>query len=331
MIQSLELDGFKSFVFDNIELGYLTLLTGLNSSGKSSIIQALLMLEKMTKQQEYLLEGHGDMQELKNRYCQTVEITATTDNDCIFKISLQGNIKQDCPFPKLIYISADRFGSELFMPIFAGNNFDLGKKGENVFKCIERNAEQLLPDLVQHPNAKGDTFYYNLEAWLKLISPNIKFDFQVQKLSDTAFATFNGFRAKNVGFGLSYTLPVIVALLLATITPNCMVMIENPEAHLHPRGQTEIAKLIALCAEAAKAINTQIIIETHSDHLFDAIRIHAKNSELHFHEILKVYWFELNEKLNTEIQEIQIDKNGRMDNYPHGFFDQFEINARKLL
>jgi len=75
------------------------------------------------------------------------------------------------------------------------------------------------------------------------------------------------------GFGLSYTLPVITALLVGTLIPNSLVIIENPEAHLHPRGQTEIARLIALCAQ----VGTQIIIETHSDHLFDGIRIAAKN------------------------------------------------------
>ncbi len=331
MINRLELDGFKSFVFDSIEFGALTVLTGLNSCGKSSIIQALLMLEKMVKQQEYLLDGHGDTQELRNPHCRTLEITAETNDGCVFKIPSSEQNNKACLFPKLIYISADRFGSELSLPIFSGNNFNVGRKGENIFKCIAQNSDVILPESIKHPFSQGDTFFYNLEAWLKLVSPNVKFSFELQKLSDTSFATFNGFRAKNVGFGLSYTLPVIVILLLASITPNCMIMIENPEAHLHPRGQTEIAKLIALAAEAGKEINTQIIIETHSDHLFDAIRIYSKNSKKYFHKFLKVYWLELNKQSNTEIQEIRIDENGRIDNCPQGFFDQFEINARKLL
>ncbi|OUD13934.1 AAA family ATPase [Thioflexithrix psekupsensis] len=331
MINHLELDGFKSFVLDNIEFGTLTLLTGLNSCGKSSVIQALLMLEKMAKQQEYLLDGHGDIQELKNPYCQYMEVTAETTEGCVFKIPLSEPNNNPRDFPKLIYISADRFGSELFLPIFSGNNFDLGRKGENIFKCIDENSELILPESMQHPFSKGETFGHNVEAWLKLVSPNVKFNYQLQRLSDSSFATFNGFRAKNVGFGLSYTLPVIVTLLLASVKPNCMIMIENPEAHLHPRGQTEIAKLIALSAEAAKEINTQILIETHSDHLFDAIRIYAKNSKKDFHKLLRVYWFELNNQSNTEIEKINIDENGRMDNCPQGFFDQFEINARKLL
>jgi predicted ATPase len=329
MIKSLNLDGFKSFVSDTIQFGGLTLLTGLNSSGKSSVIQALLMLENIAHKKEFLLEGHGDLKELKNSYCDYLEVVAYLENGtsvCIpqkVEIAISENIE----FPQSIYIAADRLGAELSMPIFIGDNYKLGKKGENIFKCIEKNEFTIISDKLKHPKSKGDTFLYNLEAWLGVISPNIDFKPYIQKLSDSSFATFNGYRAKNVGFGLSYTLPVITALLLGSITPNSLVLIENPEAHLHPRGQTEIGKLIALCAE----VGVQVIVETHSDHIFDAARIHAKTSLCNFHELVKVYWFELDKNKNTEIQQITINKNGRLDNCPQGFFDQFEINASKLM
>ncbi len=327
-INNLDLQGFKSFVAESITFNQLTLLTGLNSSGKSSIIQALLMLGKATQKQDSLLEGHGDIEELKNKYCEEVSLELSFENDSLLRlkdteISSEGEVQ----FPKIIHISADRFGAELFSPIFSGNNYDLGKKGENIFKCIEKNENELLPEAIIHPNSEGETFLFNLRAWLGVISPNIKFDYQIQSLSDTAYGTFNGYRAKNVGFGLSYTLPVITALLLGAITPDSLVIIENPEAHLHPRGQSEIAKLISLCAE----VGTQIVIETHSDHIFDAIRIHAKESKNNFHTLVNAYWFELDAQLNTEVETVSINENGRLDNYPQGFFDQFEMNARKLL
>jgi len=327
-IKSIDLNGFKSFVSDSIDLGKLTVLTGLNSSGKSSIIHSILMLEKAAKFQDILLEGHGDLSELKNSYAENLELSATFENGSRISI-LQGLAESigDVKFPEIIYIAADRFGPETSVPIFMGNNYKLGKRGENIFKCIDSYENEIVPQAVRHENSQGDTFIYNLEAWLGVISPNTKLKHSIQKLTDTSFATINGYRSKNVGFGLSYALPVIVALLLGTITPNSLVMIENPEAHLHPKGQTEIARLISLCTEA----NSQIIVETHSDHLFDGIRIYAKKSKRQFHKDVMIYWFELDQNGNTEFQFVSIDKNGRLDNCPNGLFDQFEINAGELL
>ena len=82
MIKSLELTGFKSFVADTLDLGGLTLLTGLNSSGKSSVIQSILLLEKAAKNEEIYLEGHGSASELQNPYAKFgIEIIGTLDTE----------------------------------------------------------------------------------------------------------------------------------------------------------------------------------------------------------------------------------------------------------
>lgn len=326
-IKEIELIGFKAFVGDNLELGDLTLLTGLNSSGKSSVIQALLMLGKIANNESFLLDGHGDFAELQNPYSEELELTAfleSGDRYSLKRHKQESKVSIGFAFPEIIYISADRFGPETNLPIT--NDSKLGKRGENILKCIAENEHKEIPALLKHENSEGETFEYNLKAWLGVVSPNVKFEFKIQSLSDTSFTTFNKHRSKNVGFGLSYTLPVITALLLGSITENSLVIIENPEAHLHPRGQTEIARLIALCVEAG----TQVIIETHSDHLFDGIRIHAKKSETNFHEKVRTYWFELDKNRNTDVQEVSLDKNGRISDAPQGLFDQFEINASKL-
>lgn len=328
MIQELVLHGFKSFVFDELDLSRLTLLTGLNSSGKSSIIQSILMLDKAARYEEVLLGGHGDISELQNRFTDEFEITGILDNGNVTTIKYPvERIMVDTNFPKIIHISADRFGPETTIPLFVGNDFSIGNKGENLLKCIEHYEDVILPEIIRHKDSEGDTLGFNLEAWLGVVSPNIKFGKEIQKKSDTSYATFNGHRAKNVGFGLSYALPVITALLLGSITPNSVVMIENPEAHLHPRGQSEIARLIALCVESG----TQVIIETHSDHLFDAIRIYAKNSAKNFHDLVQIYWFELDKDGNTIVESVELDENGRLEDCPEGLLDQFQINASKLL
>jgi len=330
MIKQLAITGFKSFVNEDLELGELTLLTGLNSSGKSSVIQALLMLEKVARgEKNILLEGHGNFEELKNPYEEdAIGLTALCDNG---EVKIEKSIPlapaPDTVFPKIIYISAGRFGPEVSLPIIHNDN-SLGNRGENVLNVIQKYADNRLNSILHHENSEGYTFEYNLKAWLGVISPGIKFNYKIQKQSDSSFSLFNEHRSKNVGFGLSYTLPVITALLVGSLTPHNLVIIENPEAHLHPKGQTEIAKLISLCVQAG----TQVIIETHSDHLFNGIRIQAKKDQSHtFADKVKLYWFELDKRNNTQVFESKLDHNGRLNYWPEGLFDQFEINASQLL
>ncbi|WP_180834594.1 AAA family ATPase, partial [Vibrio parahaemolyticus] len=67
-------------------------------------------------------------------------------------------------------------------------------------------------------------------------------------------------------------LPIVLALLVTK--PGGLVIIENPEAHLHPKGQSYLGRLIQRTAEAG----VQVIIETHSDHLLNGIRVAARLS-----------------------------------------------------
>lgn len=327
MIKTLELSGFKSFVSELLELNKLTLLTGLNSSGKSSIIQSILFLEKAAKNEKIYLPGHGSFSELKNPYCDSLTITATFDGDAFFTIvDGKSTSVENIIFPEIIHISADRFGPETSMPIYI-DNAKIGKKGENIFKVIEHYSDFEIPELLRHEKSEGITFLFNLRAWLSVITPNVSFNSKIEEITDSSFATYNGYRSKNVGFGLSYALPIIVALMLGSITPNSLVLIENPEAHLHPRGQVEIARLIALCVQSG----VNVIVETHSDHLFDGLRIQAKNTNSDLFSKMKIYWFELDKNNNTNVERANVDQDGRLDNWPEGLFDQFGINASKLL
>jgi predicted ATPase len=334
MIKNIELNGFKSFVSDSIDLNQLTLLTGINSSGKSSVIQALLLLEKAERQRNVdalFLAGHGSLEELKNPYVSNgIDVIAAFEggynigfhhkNGRLERIDIGGF------FPLTTYIAADRFGPETSIPIIY-DSYKLGSKGENLFKCIDHYADETMSDIVVHENSEGYTFLFNLRAWLGVISPNVDFKYEIQAQSDSSFSRFNGHRSKNVGFGLSYTLPIITALLAGTLMPGSLVLIENPEAHLHPRGQTEMARLICKCVEAG----VQVVVETHSDHLLNGIRIYAKKSDNAFNEKVQIHWFELDKNKNTDVQSTTIAPDGRLYEWPVGLFDQFEINANQLL
>lgn len=326
MIKALEIEGFKSFVSEVFELRKLTVLTGLNSSGKSSVIQSLLMLEKASRHEPYLLAGHGGISELRNRYSDEIMLRAELGDGSSVSILEQEvtvNLKEN--FPELIYVCADRHGPETSLPIYP-DSFKMGKRGENIFNCIDHYADWIVPEKLRHDDSEGDTFLFNLRAWLGVISPNVDFKSNIEEITDSSFATFNGHRAKNVGFGLSYTLPIIVAVLLGALLKNTLVVIENPEAHVHPRGQVELARLISLSVIAGATV----IVETHSDHLFDGIRIQAKKFDV-FPSNIMLYWLELDKNGNTTVEFSEIDAMGRLSNSPKGLFDQFGINAGKLI
>jgi predicted ATPase len=339
MISEITLTGFKSFLHRQLKLNRLTVLTGLNSSGKSSIIQALLMLEKANKKEpSMLLDGHGSVDEIKNTYFNqdlSIGIKDDTGNWFTSKLFLNNPTNSyECQydekfsFPEIIYLSANRFGPRTSVPIYNDSykRNRIGANGENLFQFIDSFAYETLNNKLIHANSEGETVEYNIAGWLSVVSPNIKFRYIIDKTSDTSYSMFNEHRATNVGYGLSYSLSVIASLLIGTLVPNSLVIIENPEAHLHPKGQTEIAKLISLCASTG----TQIIIETHSDHLFDGIRIAVKaNKDLASN--VQLHWFELDEKQNTEVYSPILDDQGRLNDWPKGLFDQFEINASNLI
>ena len=329
MIREVQLEGFKSFFQQTIEFGKLTVLTGLNSSGKSSVIQALRMAKRMCDKHNCLLPGYGGFKELENKaYGGRMYIAVRDDDNHSFEIVENGAVPAfSGKYPTLLYISASRFGPQVNIPVYA-NDTEPDELGQNVLKTIHEYHDHAVNKILKREGTEGNTFRFVLDSWLKVISPSMKFDYKIDEKADMSYTTYNGHRAKNVGFGLSYTLPVITSLLLGTIIPNSLVIIENPEAHLHAKAQTLMAELIAKCVEAG----AQVIVETHSDHLFDGLRIYTKEHE-DFAEKMKCYWFELNEEGHTIPVEIEVNKKGRIAtlDIPDGFCDQFEFNAKKLL
>lgn len=330
MIKEVILKGFKSFYDEAITISPLTVLAGLNSSGKSSVIQALRMLERYYDTNNPNLEGHGGVDELRNTFYGKPFSIGVSYDDVKGDVMHFGYGEESetssiyRALPRCIYVSADRFGPRTSIPIDVSHK--LGPRGENVLNCIEYYENTLLDPNLYHPNSEGDTFGFNLNAWLGAISPGVKFRSEIQKMADMSFSLFDGHRAMNVGFGLSYTLPIIVALFIGTIEKNTVVLIENPEAHLHPKGQTEMATLICSAVEAG----AQVIVETHSDHLFDGIRIFAKQ-HLGFASKVGTHWFELDERRITRVESPVMNDDGDLDMWPEGMFDQFGINTSLLL
>lgn len=329
MIKNICLHGFKSYINEVFDLHPLTILTGLNSSGKSSVIQSIRILNNIVtykdKDKAFYHLNIGDENEVKNQNCDKIEIKATIDDYDHTQISYDSEkgIKI-ATLPYIIYISASRRGGTSTIPLLS--NLELGSEGENVLNVIEHYGDEVLADSLQD-DAEGKTFSYVLAGWLQKISPNVKFEPKLARQADTSYSLYDQHRSSNVGYGLSYSLPVVAALLLGTLKQDSLVLIENPEAHLHPRGQHEMSRLICLCVEAG----ANVLVETHSDHLFDGVRIFCKESETSFTDKVIAYWCQLDENKCTKVEKCHIKKNGKVDNWPQGMFDQYLIDAEKLI
>jgi len=126
----------------------------------------------------------------------------------------------------------------------------------------------------------------------------------------------------DVGFGVSQTLPVIVALLVAK--GGQVVYLEQPEIHLHPRAQAQMAGLLS---EAARR-GVRVIVETHSSILLRAVQTLVARGELR-PDLVKLHWFTRREEDgSTEVHSADLDKEGAFGEWPQDF-DETAITAEK--
>jgi predicted ATPase len=118
----------------------------------------------------------------------------------------------------------------------------------------------------------------------------------------------------DVGFGVSQTLPVVVALVAAK--PNQLVYIEQPEIHLHPRAQRALAGLLARAANRG----VRVVVETHSAILLLGIQALVAEEKLDPASVI-LHWFSRGDDGITSIHTGQLDEAGRFGDWPVDFGD----------
>ncbi len=225
---------------------------------------------------------------------------------------------------------------------------DLGKYGQYTAHYIElRGNEEVVFDNILHSGSKtfdevtkkefvNRTLINQINLWLGEISPGV--NVRTTKVTSELilleyvfkqpnFGNTNRFKPENVGFGISYALHVVTALLKAK--SGDLLIIENPESHIHPRGQAELGKLISLVAQN----DVQIIIETHSDHILNGVRVGVKeNPALKDRTIMFYFKKEVTESEQySKITNIEIDKNGTLSDYPKNLLDEWSNQLSKLI
>lgn len=122
----------------------------------------------------------------------------------------------------------------------------------------------------------------------------------------------------DVGFGISQVLPIVTELSSRT---NSLIMIEQPEIHLHPRMQAELADLLIESTDATGRAN-QVIAETHSETMVLRLQRRVREQAISASDILILYVGQDPTGAAT-IRELRLDDNGEfLDHWPGGFFDE---------
>ncbi|HEU4404766.1 MAG TPA: AAA family ATPase [Polyangiaceae bacterium] len=190
-----------------------------------------------------------------------------------FPQSLAGNQRS------FVYLGADRLGPRDVFEAVSLDHDDLnvGPRGEAVAQVLSQLDSSVVREALVHPEteARGarQTLPAQAELWLSDIVAPMRLDARWIDGTNVITLRFRrpGFRSEwerpsNVGFGVSYALPIIVGGL--SVGQGGMLLVENPEAHLHPRGQSNIGAFLARVA----ASGVQVVLETHSDHVLNGIR-----------------------------------------------------------
>ncbi|NIY68829.1 AAA family ATPase [Streptomyces malaysiensis] len=381
MINHIKLINFKAFRRLELSLGPLTLLTGLNSSGKSSVLQALALLRQSyetqmltrTKHaggglllngdlvalgtaQDVLHEDFGPVEELPAVNEPLVGFVIEEDGEqrtwaAAYDIRhpdrdvmplAEGSVRSHVAEQPFQYLHADRITPAVTYPrshqIAIARGF-LGVRGEHTVNYLRHHTEQDVPMEVpdgplRHRGATSPQLLDQTIAWMQELCPGVNIETDPIEGTDSVRLSY-GFggtaginatrrrRPTHVGFGLTYALPVVVACL--TATSESLILLENPEAHLHPRGQSRMAALLS----AAAATGAQLIVETHSDHVLNGVRIAVKHGGLQPEDAV-VHYFSGN-GAGAEVVTPRIDKDGMLEQWPEGFFDEWENSLDQLL
>ena len=373
MLSLLELKHFKCFELLRLPLSSLTVLSGTNASGKSSVLQSLVLLHQTMRDHEWSnrLVLNGDVTQLgtvsdvvdqvngRDRFeiglnddqiqCNWEFVGERRDMSArLVQISIGGKSTDPPPLLRwllpldeaveaqtlalgirdLTYITAERDGPREVYPLMDEHEARMvGPRGEYAVSALYHgrddriNAQLVLTDF-------APTLSRQVEARLHAFFPGCRLD--VQQIAGTTAATLGirisedtGFlRPIHCGFGITQILPIIVAVLSAHSLDDCgnpLLLIENPEVHLHPAGQALIGEFLAEAAHAG----VQLIVETHSDHVLNGIRRAVKSGCASADEVA-IHFMRERSLHETQVLSPSLDSSGNIDVWPEGFFDQFD-------
>ena len=380
MLRRIDLRHFKCFTLLKLPLCPLTLLSGANASGKSSVLQALALLHQTMREHEWssrlmlngsvvrlgtvadvidqmhgrrsvemaLLDGEREFQweftgeraemSMEVARVRSVHGDAGKDEPKLLRHllpwshgeALEGSFwagSLQARLCGLTYLTAERMGPRETYPLEdPGYAPVVGPRGEHAASVLYFGGDaRVLGGLTVED--VPPTRLRQIEAHMNRFFPGC--ELSVGKVPQANAVTLGLRTSKGMdfhrpihtGFGLTQVLPIVVAALSAA--EEDLLLIENPEVHLHPSGQAAMGEFLAEVAAAG----VQVILETHSDHVLNGIRRAVKRGALP-PEDAALHFFRLRQEDESDgaaqVQSLVLDRNGNLDTWPEGFFDQFD-------
>jgi hypothetical protein len=206
---------------------------------------------------------------------------------------------------------------------------DIGCVGEFAAWWLHQEGDSSIAPERGLPSAtQARTLRSQLNAWTGEIFPGAEVNAlpvartNLMRLEFRTGPTSEYRRPANVGYGFSYAFPLLVAGLLGVA--DRPVIVDSPEAHLHPRGQSKMGAFLAQMA----ASGSQFLIETHSDHILNGIRLAIRTGAI-LPEQVAIYFFTVLDG-RPHVIRLSVDQTGMLDDWPPGFFDQSDKDLASL-
>lgn len=358
MIKKLEINALKSIKKLSLDCTNLNIFAGTNSSGKSTIMQSLLIASQyVTSNGQTGLNGYwvklGDFKSVKSLYCKNDEISIKIEGeteDEVLDINIKDNATMSVvnslyePYEikmkrlyelfsykkNFFYVPFDRIGVQDTFNKNLEQESRFGRKCEYAISYLEAQKDEfeknsIAPELIRDKNNK--TLLAQVNYWFKeIVGSTIETESVDGQRIKVNYKMSDGIKhaPTNVGSGISYLISILIVCLASE--KNSTILIENPEIHLHPKAQSKLMKFLYFIAGSGR----QLFIETHSDHIFNGIRAGVSSNEMDSKKIA-VNFINCDEKDGSANSVIQFGKMGNVVNPIPDLFDQFELDLNKMI
>ena len=359
-IEQLTIENFKCFKTEKtFDFGRITILTGANSSGKSSVIQAILAaLQTDNFPSNYSLNGDfvnlGDFTEVSNNNDTNniIQISFKFKGSDIHEIQTfwkenkkdglakrtsfdkQDNVEEEKEGFYFEYVSSEFLVS--INQVVSYVNYISAFRQSPQRTYLEKNKGDY------RVGTEGEGYLDQIVEWEKRGNGKIKALVELMKemelIEDIKINRLGGGRFEvlvkafknslltslsNVGFGVSQFLPIMVADL--QLPDDSTLFLAEPEIHLHPSVQSKFGDYIV---NQVNKTQKNYVIETHSEYFLNKIRLAIVKGELKKEDI-KIYFLE-NKDDDTEVFDIDFKKNGAIKNAPKTFFETYSIDVMDI-